>query len=210
MLIRSSLEPCPQTFSSPWSHSCSHSSTLASSIHTGSSTTMSFKMVYSGKKAATINLYALFLRGMCKHSLAFALPHEILITKGKEVGHKSVLFMFCFNIFFAKKIIFDLKDSSLGFSFQGSQPPWKSLKIAVGAGKSLNVGTNFIQPSKHRPSGKNRSCCGRTKKNRLKALFCTEWSPWKMGNVSLKVLEKSLNFFVQKRVRTPSFKVGVL
>ena len=147
---------------------------------------------------------------MCKHSLAFALRHEILISKGKEVGHKSVLFMFCFNIFFAKKIIFDLKDSSLGFSFQGSHAPWKSLKIAVGAGKSLNVGTNFIQPSKHRPSGKNRSCCGRTKKNRLKALFCTEWSPWKMGNVSLKVLEKSLNFFVQKRVRTPSFKVGVL
>ena len=84
---------------------------------------MSFKMVYSGKKAAAINLYALFLTGMCKHSLAFALRHEILISKGKEVGHKSVLFMFCFNIFFAKKIVFDLKDSSLGFSFQGSHAP---------------------------------------------------------------------------------------
>jgi len=80
-------------------------------------------MVYVGKKAATINLYALLLRGMCEHSLAFAWPHAILITKGKEVGHKSVLFMFCFNIFFAKKIIFDLKGSSLGFSFQGSHAP---------------------------------------------------------------------------------------
>ena len=35
-----------------------------------------------------------------------------------------------------------------------------------------------------------------------KVLFCTEWSPWKMGNKSLKALEKSLNFFVQKRVWT--------
>ena len=41
---------------------------------------------------------------------------------------------------------------------------------------------------------KLQSCCGRTKKGRLKTLFCTEWSPWKMGNVSLKVREKSLNF----------------
>ena len=60
---------------------------------------------------------------MCKRSLAFALRHEILISKGKEVGHKSVLFMFCFNIFFAKEIIFDLTDSSFGFSFQGSHAP---------------------------------------------------------------------------------------
>ena len=64
-----------------------------------------------------------FVTGMCKYSLAFALPNEILITKRNEVGHKSVLFMFCFNIFFAKQIIFDLKGSSLGFSFQGSHAP---------------------------------------------------------------------------------------
>ena len=29
---------------------------------------------------------------------------------------------------------------------QGLHSPWKSLKIAVGAGKSLNFGANFIQP----------------------------------------------------------------
>ena len=33
--------------------------------------------------------------------------------------------------------------------------------------------------------------------------FFTEWSLWKMGNVSLKVLE----FFVHKRVRTLKFAV---
>ena len=38
------------------------------------------------------------------------------------------------------------------------------------------------------------------KRHWLKALFCSEWSPWKMGNVSLKVLE----FFVQKGVWTLS------
>ena len=44
----------------------------------------------------------------------------------------------------------------------------------------------------------NYSCCGRTTKDRLKALFCTEWSPSKMGKVFLKVLEKSMNFLFQK------------
>ena len=48
----------------------------------------------------------------------------------------------------------------------------------------------------------NYSCCGRTKKDRLKALFCTEWSPSKMGKVFLKVLEKVHEFFVPKRVQT--------
>ena len=39
-------------------------------------------------------------------------------------------------------------------------------------------------------------------RHRLSALFCTEWSPSKLGNVSLNALEKSLNFFVQRRVGT--------
>ena len=34
---------------------------------------------------------------------------------------------------------------SLKFEIKSSRP-WKSLKIAVGAGKSLNFGANFIQP----------------------------------------------------------------
>ena len=33
-------------------------------------------------------------------------------------------------------------------------------------------------------------------------LFCTEWSPWIMGNVSLKVLEKSFNFVFKKGYET--------
>ena len=37
------------------------------------------------------------------------------------------------------------------------------------------------------------------KRHRLKALFCTEWSPWKIGNVSLKAFEKSLNFLFRKK-----------
>ena len=30
------------------------------------------------------------------------------------------------------------------------------------------------------------------------ALFCTEWSPSKMGNVPLKIIAKSLNFCAEK------------
>ena len=36
------------------------------------------------------------------------------------------------------------------------------------------------------------------KRRRLKALFCTEWSPWKTDNVPLKVVEKSLNYLFKE------------
>ena len=83
----------------------------------------------------------------------------------------------------------------------------KVLEIAVRAGKSLNFSANCIQ-SRFLSAYKEQ-----TQKDlqdeialvveELRLFFFTEWSPWKIGNVSLKVLE----FFVQKRVRTLKFAV---
>ena len=42
-----------------------------------------------------------------------------------------------------------LKESIVNY-VHGLHAPWKSLKIAVGAGKFLNFSANFIQPSKQR------------------------------------------------------------
>ena len=90
----------------------------------------------------------------------------------------------------------------------------KVLEIAVRAGKSLNFSANCIQ-SRFLSAYKEQTQKDLQDeialvveelrhRHRLKALFFfTEWSPWKIGNVSLKVLE----FFVQKRVRTLKFAV---
>ena len=85
--------------------------------------------------------------------------------------------------------------------------PWKTLKIAVSAGRSLNFSANFIVKlnskekgaNAERPSRKNYSCCGRTKKGIDSRLFFAlngvlekwEMCPWTV-----------LELFVQKRVQT--------
>ena len=78
------------------------------------------------------------------------------------------------------------------FSFlQGLHAPWKSLKIAVGSGFWCLLYLSHIL----------KCLKGANYAELVEELKLFEWSPWKMGNVSLKVLEKCLNFFVQKRVQ---------
>ena len=127
-------------------------------------------------------------------------------------------------------LIFDLPHSfnkfdyfrgglEIGIQSQDLHAPWKSLnfKIKIRGLKSpsklqlvlespwISVLTLFNPTNTERPSGWYCSCCLRSKKKprKLKALFCTEWSPWKMGNVSLKVPEKSLNFLFKKATNPP-------
>ena len=75
-----------------------------------------------------------------------------------------------------------------GTNIQGSHTPWKSLKTAVSAGKSLNFVANFIQSKgTERSSVENCSCYGRTKKDTDSRLFVAlnvvfetwEVCPWK-------------------------------
>ena len=79
------------------------------------------------------------------------------------------------------------------------ESPWKSLKIEVGAGKSLNFSANFIQFSKHKQRNNFRikllTCWGRTKKdiNSLGSFFARngvlekgKMCPWKSLNFLFK------------------------
>ena len=95
------------------------------------------------------------------------------------------------------------------------ESPWKSLlefknknrlegpwKLQPGLESPwISVFTLSNPANTKKPSGWNCSCCWRTKKRlyRLKALFCSEWSPWPVGNV-LETPWKVLEFFVQNRI----------
>ena len=57
-----------------------------------------------------------------------------------------------------------------------------------------------------RPSGWNCSCCPRTKNKDSRFFFCTEWSPWKVGNVFLK----SPWIFCSKTCTSPDYSSELL
>ena len=73
------------------------------------------------------------------------------------------------------------------------ESPWKLQSVLESPWSStLTLKFNYSSKEKgantERPRVKIYSCCGRTKKYVDSRLFsCTEWSPWKIINVSLKV-----------------------
>ena len=78
----------------------------------------------------------------------------------------------------------------------------KSLKIAIGAGKFLNFnGQNSKGKGANTGSlsGYNYSCCERSEKDKdSRPFFALNGVYRKVGNMALKVLEKSLNVLLIK------------
>ena len=102
--------------------------------------------------------------------------------------------------------------------FQGSHAPWKSFNFQIKL-KALKVLENCRRcwevlefqcylyyslirtPKENKQTQKDlrdKSAHGVEELKKTRGSFFPEWSPWKMGYVSLTVLEKSLNFLFKK------------
>ena len=96
------------------------------------------------------------------------------------------------------KAVYWLFITFLKSKFQGLESPWKLQSVLESPGISVLTLSNPDSQVPNMKDLQDKIAHVVVQLKKTKSLFCTEWSPWKMRNVSLKVLE----VFVQKRVRT--------